>query len=128
MTSSKQLTDKYIWRAPHRANHWWCWELTFCNYSHKYNLFLVFQKDMSQGSIHPKLTKTSKRHDRHCCGTPVVKQTFVCRVPLIFKNVRRRKKRFIINVNLKKYPRQIQYNVTDLKVELLVKIGKNCEL
>ena len=47
---------------------------------------------MSQGSIHPKLTKTSKRHDRHCCGTPVVKQTFVCRVPLIFKNVRRKKK------------------------------------
>ena len=38
------------------------------------------------------------------------------------------KKKFIINVNLKKYPRQIQHNVTDLKVELLVKIGKNCEL
>ena len=44
--------------------------------------------------ICPKLTKTSKRHDRHCCGIPVVKQTLVCRVdvPLIFKNVRRRKK------------------------------------
>ena len=40
------------------------------------------------------LTKTSKRYDRHCCGIPVVKQTLVCRVdvPLIFKNVRRRKK------------------------------------
>ena len=39
------------------------------------------------------LIKTSKRHDRHCCGTPVVKQTYVCRVdvPLIFKNIRRRK-------------------------------------
>ena len=44
--------------------------------------------------ICPKLTKTSKRHDRHCCSIPVVKQTFVCRVdvPLVFKNVRRRKK------------------------------------
>ena len=44
--------------------------------------------------ICPKLTKTSKRHDRHCCGIFFVKQTFVCRadVPLIFKNVRRRKK------------------------------------
>ena len=44
--------------------------------------------------ICPKLTKTSKQHDRHCCGILVVKQTFVCRVdiPLIFKNIRRRKK------------------------------------
>ena len=42
------------------------------------------------------LTETSKRHDRHCCGIPVVKETFVCRidVPLIFKNVRRRKKSY----------------------------------
>ena len=40
-----------------------------------------------------KLTKTSKRHDRHCCGIPVVKQAlmFSVDVPLIFKNVRRRK-------------------------------------
>ena len=40
------------------------------------------------------LTKTSKRHDRVCCGIPVVKPTFMCRVDvsLIFKNVRRRKK------------------------------------
>ena len=44
--------------------------------------------------ICPKLTKIFKQHDRHCCGIPVVKQTFVCRVevPLIFKNVKRRKK------------------------------------
>ena len=70
-----------------------------------------------------KLTKTPKRHDRHCCGIPVVKQTLVCRVdvPLIFKNVRR-KKRSIINVNLKKYAKQVKHYVTDLKVELLVKI------
>ena len=44
--------------------------------------------------IYPKLTKTCKQHDRHCCGIPVVKVAFVCRVdiPVIFKIVRRRKK------------------------------------
>ena len=44
--------------------------------------------------ICPKLINTSKRHDRLCCGTLVVKQTLMCRVdvPLIFENVRRRKK------------------------------------
>ena len=44
--------------------------------------------------ICPKLTKASKRHDRYCCGIPVVKQTFVYRVDvsLIFKNVRKREK------------------------------------
>ena len=113
MTSSQQLIDKYIWRTPHRANHWHSWKLMFSNYSHKYNPFLVFHKDVSHSSIYkvayskltikvprkvakicPKLTKTCKRHDRHWCRIPVVKETFVCRVdvPLIFKNVRRRKK------------------------------------
>ena len=60
---------------------------------------------------------------------PVVKQTLLCRVDvlLIFKNVRR-KKRSIINVNLKKYARQIQHHVTDLKMELLVKIVNGCKL
>ena len=60
---------------------------------------VTFQKSTiklsnKSAKICSKLTKTSKRHDRHCCGIPVVKQTFVCRVdvPLIFKNVRRRKK------------------------------------
>ena len=37
-------------------------------------------------------------------------------------------KRSIINVNLKKYPRQIQHHVTDLKMELLVKIVNDCKL
>ena len=40
--------------------------------------------------------------------------------------------RSIINVNLKKYPRQILHQVKDLKMELLVKIvtvsRKNCKL
>ena len=37
-------------------------------------------------------------------------------------------KRSIINVNLKKYPRQIQHPVTDLKMELLAKIVNDCKL
>ena len=83
----------------------------------------------------PKLNKPSKRHNRHCCDILVAKfgqvphpcemleQTFVCRydVQLILKNVGRNK-RSILNINLKKYPRQIQHPVIDLKMELLVKI------
>ena len=86
----------------------------FCNFSHRYNPFLVFHKHMSEGNIHNKqiifkvnnkstkksakicrkLAKASKRHDRHCCGIPFVKLIFECWVvvPLIFKNVRRTKK------------------------------------
>ena len=85
----------------------------FCNYSHKYNPFwfstkichkvaLTIDKYYSKSTIkvprksakiYSKLTKISKRHDRHCRGFPVVKLTFVCRVvaPLIFKNVSTRK-------------------------------------
>ena len=37
-------------------------------------------------------------------------------------------KRSVINVNLKKYARQIQHHVTDLKMELLVKIVSDCKL
>ena len=37
-------------------------------------------------------------------------------------------KRSIINANLKKYPRQIQHLVTNLKMELLVKIVNECKL
>ena len=61
----------------------------------------------SSAKSSPKLTKTSKRHGRHCCGIPVIRcytqcnvssiyleQTFVCTfdVQLIFKNARRNKK------------------------------------
>ena len=35
--------------------------------------------------------------------------------------------RSIININLKKYPKQIQHHVTDLKMELLVKIVNDCK-
>ena len=37
-------------------------------------------------------------------------------------------KRSIINVNLKKYPRQIQHPVTDLKMELLARIVNDFKL
>ena len=37
-------------------------------------------------------------------------------------------KRSVINVNLKKCPRQIQHHVTDLKIKLLVKIVNDFEL
>ena len=36
--------------------------------------------------------------------------------------------RSIINVNLKKYARQIQHHITDLKMELLIKIVNDCKL
>ena len=54
----------------------------------------MYQVPRKSAKICPKLTKTFKRHDRHCCGIPVVKLTSVCRVvvALIFKNVRRREK------------------------------------
>ena len=37
-------------------------------------------------------------------------------------------KGFIKNVNLKKYARQIQHHVTDLKMELYVRIVNDCKL
>ena len=37
-------------------------------------------------------------------------------------------KKSIVNVNLKKYPRQIQHHATDLKMELLVKIVNSFKL
>ena len=54
----------------------------------------TIQAPRNSAKICLKLSKTSKRHDRNCCGIPVIKQTLVCRadVPLITKNVRRRKK------------------------------------
>ena len=37
-------------------------------------------------------------------------------------------KRSILKVNLKKYPRQIQHSVIDLKIELLLKIINDFKL
>ena len=59
----------------------------------------------------------------------VVKLTFVYRavVPLIFKNVRRRKK--VHNkCKSKKYSRQMQHSVTDLKMEPFAKIVNGLKL
>ena len=49
-----------------------------------------------------------------------LKQTFVCRINVqsIFKNVRRNKS-YIVNVNLKKYPKQIKHPVIDLNSTLM---------
>ena len=53
----------------------------------------------------------------------------MCRVEvlLILKNVSRRE-RSVINVNLKIYSRKIQHLVTDLEMELLVKIINDFKL
>ena len=63
------------------------------------------------------------------CGIPVVKQTFVCRVviPLIFKNVRRRKKIYD-KYKSEKIPEADSAPVTDLKMELLTKIVNDLKL
>ena len=63
------------------------------------------------------------------CGIPVVKQTFVCRVviPLIFKNVRRRKKIYD-KYKSEKIPEADSAPVTDLKMELLAKIVNDLKL
>ena len=52
-----------------------------------------------------------------------LEQTFVCRVDtqLTFENVKRNK-RSILNVNLRKCPKQIQHPVKDLKMELLLTV------
>ena len=58
------------------------------------------------------------RRDRLCCGIPVVKHL----------SAEILKKRSIINVNVKKYPREIQHLVTDLKMDLLPKIVNDYKL
>ena len=54
----------------------------------------------------------------------------MCRavVKLIIKNVRRRKKVYNKCKSEKKYPRQIQHPVTDLKKKLLAKIVSDFEM
>ena len=49
-------------------------------------------------------------------------------VPLIFKNVRRRKKVYNKCKYEKKDPTQTQHHVRDLKMELPVKIVNDCKL
>ena len=67
-----------------------------------------------------KFTKTSKRNDRHCFGIPVVKFGQVPHPvhsvhPMLLVYISGETKRSILNVNLKKYPRQIQHPVIDAK-------------
>ena len=102
MTSSWQLIDNYLWSwcfatTPININPFWfstkiCHKAAFTiNKQYSKSTIKVPRKS---AKICPKLTKTFKQHDRHCCGIPVVKQTLVCRVdvPLVFKNIRRKKK------------------------------------
>ena len=60
----------------------------------------------------------------------VNKLILVCKivVPLIFENVRRRKKVYNKCKSEKKYPKQIQHPVADCKMELLAKIVNNFKL
>ena len=74
----------------------------------------------NSASFCPKLSKTSKRLDKHCCGITVV-------ITLTFKNVRRRKKVYT-KCKSEKYFRQIHHPVTDLKMELLAKIVSDFKL
>ena len=69
------------------------------------------------------LSNLDRSYTRRNASSIYLEQILVCRVDvqLIFKNVRK-SKRSILNMNLKKYPKQIQHLVIDLKKELIVKI------
>ena len=136
MTSSWQLIDNYLWSwcfatTPININPFWfstkiCHKAAFTiNKQYSKSTIKVPRKS---AKICPKLIKTSKRHDRHCRGIPVVKQTLMCRVdvPLIFKMLGE-EKRSIINVNLKRRKADSAH-VTNLKMELLIKMVNDCKL
>ena len=72
------------------------------------------------------LSNLDKSHNQCNAFSIYLEQTFVCKVDLQL-NVRR-KKRSILNVNLKNYPRQIQHPAIDLKMELTAKIVSNFKL
>ena len=72
------------------------------------------------------LSNLDKSHNQCNASSIYLEQTFVCKVDLQL-NVRR-KKRSILNVNLKNYPRQIQHPAIDLKMELTAKIVSNFKL
>ena len=72
------------------------------------------------------LSNLDKSHNQCNASSIYLEQTFVCKVDLQL-NVRR-KKRSILNVNLKNYPRQIQHPAIDLKMELTAKIVSDFKL
>ena len=72
------------------------------------------------------LSNLDKSHNQCNASSIYLEQIFVSKVdPQL--NVRR-KKRSILNVNLKNYPRQIQHPAIDLKMELTVKIVSDFKL
>ena len=75
------------------------------------------------------LSNLDRSHTQCNTSSIYFEQTFACGVdvPLIFKMLREIK-RFILNLNEKKYPRQIQHPIKDLKTEVLVKIVVNFKL
>ena len=103
MTSPQQLIDNYLWKAPYRGSHWHSCKLMPCSSTHKYNnIFdvslryaiwyhlMTLNKEYSKSRMKspwnsaktsPKLTKTSKRYERHCFGIPC-SQIWTCPTPI----------------------------------------------
>ena len=72
------------------------------------------------------LSNLDKSHNQCNASSIYLEQTFLCQVDLQLNF--RRKKRSILNVNLKNYRRQIQHPAIDLKMELTVKIVNDFKL
>ena len=72
------------------------------------------------------LSNLDKSHNQCNASSIYLEQTFLCKVDLQLNF--RRKKRSILNVNLKNYRRQIQHPAIDLKMELTVKIVNDFKL
>ena len=72
------------------------------------------------------LSNLDKSHNQYNASSIYLEQTFLCKVDLQLNF--RRKKRSILNVNLKNYRRQIQHPAIDLKMELTVKIVNDFKL
>ena len=72
------------------------------------------------------LSNLDKSHNQCNASSIYLEQTFLCKVDLQLNF--RRKKRSILNVNLKNYRRQIQHPAIDLKMKLTVKIVNDFKL
>ena len=88
----------------------------------------------------PKLTKTSKQYDRHCCGIPAVKfvqvphpmqcfyyisWTDICVQSSRLQVHVRKKKNIYTKCKSEKITKAVQHYIIDLKMELSVKIFKD---
>ena len=84
----------------------------------------TFQQDISDILVVSLLPNLDRSHTQCMASSIYVEQKFVCKVQLIFKNVRRNKKIYT-KCKSEKYLSQIQHSTIDLKMELFVKIV-NC--